>query len=681
MRLHKLSLRNIRSYLSVSVEFPEGRLLLCGDIGSGKSTILQAIEFAFFGIKKGELLGTSLLRHGKREGWVELVFMMKGKEYLIKRTLRRTKEGVKQEAGFLLVDGLKKEGTAVELRSWILELLGYPAELLSKGKDYIYRYTVYTPQEEMKAILFEDPENRLDILRRVFQIDKYKRIRENSQVLIKHLREEVKLYEGRALSLGGNEREAKGLVEKAQNIAADQEILEKDLLHARAILEKTEGEEKTIKEQLDDYRTKKEQFESNRRAQEGIIEERSILSRQHAELKEQLGEIPAVPDVTHIDGEMRLLQDTLIRLREEQKKLQERSGGALGRESHARKTAESIQKLEHCPLCLQQVSHEHKQAVVGNQEKEIALAKKERGEIQAKIVHLAEDQKDAEKNLEQLRKQQEDAKILALKAKQHLEKKAMLEQKEKRLDELKKKIGEINGVQQELSKTLLEMAPLEALEKKLIAKLKEARDTAQRHAIKSAELRKEKEGLTLRLTRLQEEIMTQKKAVSLAKEHKDLVHWLQESFVKLMSVMEQHVMGKIHQEFNLLFSEWFSQLVDDQALSARLDDRFTPVINQDGYETELAHLSGGERTSCALAYRLALNKVINDITEHIETKDLIILDEPTDGFSTEQLDKVREVLDVLDLKQVIIVSHENKIESFVDSVIRIQKDEHVSQII
>ena len=57
-----------------------------------------------------------------------------------------------------------------------------------------------------------------------------------------------------------------------------------------------------------------------------------------------------------------------------------------------------------------------------------------------------------------------------------------------------------------------------------------------------------------------------------------------------------------------------------------------------------------------------------------------MLDEPTDGFSTEQLDKIRDVLSQLNMKQVIIVSHEDKIESFVDNVIRVKKEEHISQI-
>ena len=93
------------------------------------------------------------------------------------------------------------------------------------------------------------------------------------------------------------------------------------------------------------------------------------------------------------------------------------------------------------------------------------------------------------------------------------------------------------------------------------------------------------------------------------------------------------------------------------------------------------NLSGGEKTSISLAYRLALNKVINDCIENIKTKDLLILDEPTDGFSSEQLDTLRDVLDIIKISQIIIVSHEPKIESYVNYVMRVQKIDHKSTIV
>ena len=140
-------------------------------------------------------------------------------------------------------------------------------------------------------------------------------------------------------------------------------------------------------------------------------------------------------------------------------------------------------------------------------------------------------------------------------------------------------------------------------------------------------------------------------------------------------------MLRLHNDFNSLFEKWVNILIDNENLNVKLDNEFTPMIVQDGYDIEYGFLSGGEKTAIALAYRLSLNQVINNLMSLIETKDVIILDEPTDGFSNEQLDRVRVVLDELNIKQVIIVSHEDKIESFVDNVLRFEKKGHVSNVL
>jgi len=53
--------------------------------------------------------------------------------------------------------------------------------------------------------------------------------------------------------------------------------------------------------------------------------------------------------------------------------------------------------------------------------------------------------------------------------------------------------------------------------------------------------------------------------------------------------------------------------------------------------------------TAALAYRLSLNQVINNLMSTIKTRDLLILDEPTDGFSGEQLDRMRDILGLIHL--------------------------------
>jgi exonuclease SbcC len=75
-----------------------------------------------------------------------------------------------------------------------------------------------------------------------------------------------------------------------------------------------------------------------------------------------------------------------------------------------------------------------------------------------------------------------------------------------------------------------------------------------------------------------------------------------------------------------------------------------------------------------------LNQLINSVLSNIKTKDIVILDEPTDGFSDAQLDKMRDVLEQLNIGQLIIVSHEQKIEGFVENVIRLKKENGVSGV-
>ena len=186
------------------------------------------------------------------------------------------------------------------------------------------------------------------------------------------------------------------------------------------------------------------------------------------------------------------------------------------------------------------------------------------------------------------------------------------------------------------------------------------------------QLEERKQQLTVRVTQLQ---ILKKEAEQLGKLH----HWIEQFFRKMVVAMEKKHLHTVHYNFNEAFSTWFSRFIEHN-LSARLDDSFSPLLEQNGHDTTLQHLSGGEKTSCALAYRLALNKVINNIVQHVHTKELLILDEPTDGFSSEQLNIVREVLKELQLKQIIIVSHEEKIESFVEHFIQIEKKNHISRI-
>ena len=103
MRLKKLFIENFRSFENQEITFPRGSTLLSGDIGSGKTTILLAIEFALFGLQPSQK-ANSLLRNGKDYGKIVLEFEIDGKEVIIQRTLKRSKKYITQDYVSLTID-------------------------------------------------------------------------------------------------------------------------------------------------------------------------------------------------------------------------------------------------------------------------------------------------------------------------------------------------------------------------------------------------------------------------------------------------------------------------------------------------------------------------------------------------------------------------------------------------
>src|SRR3989344_6878636 len=116
MIMKSIKLENIRSYTDNVIELPDrGSILLSGNVGSGKSTILLAIEFALFGIIRGELSGGALLRNGADKGSVEIKMEINGQDVEIKRTLKRG-SSILQDSGHVIINGNKMIGTAIELK-------------------------------------------------------------------------------------------------------------------------------------------------------------------------------------------------------------------------------------------------------------------------------------------------------------------------------------------------------------------------------------------------------------------------------------------------------------------------------------------------------------------------------------------------------------------------------------
>ena len=154
--------------------------------------------------------------------------------------------------------------------------------------------------------------------------------------------------------------------------------------------------------------------------------------------------------------------------------------------------------------------------------------------------------------------------------------------------------------------------------------------------------------------------------------------WLNQHFIPSLEQIESQVLISVKEEFNRLFQKWFYLLIEIGDIDVEIDEFFTPIVNQSGYHLEVDSLSGGEKSSIALAYRLALNEIIRRMV--MLEDNLLILDEPTDGFSKEQLVQIKYVLEELSAAQVIVVSHEKELEGFVETIFRVVKESEKSQV-
>ncbi len=131
------------------------------------------------------------------------------------------------------------------------------------------------------------------------------------------------------------------------------------------------------------------------------------------------------------------------------------------------------------------------------------------------------------------------------------------------------------------------------------------------------------------ITKLEEEISQAEKWQEKHAKFSNYFDWLREFFIPTIEQIEKQVLLSIQQNFNEIYRRWYSILIDDSTKESRIDEEFTPIIEQDGYEQDVDYLSGGEKTSIAFAYRLTLNSMMRQETDSLKSN-LLILDEPTD---------------------------------------------------
>lgn len=673
MILKKILLNNIRSYENQEIIFKEGSTLLSGDIGTGKTSVLLAIEFALFGLQPGQR-GSALLRNGKNEGSISIELEIEGKNIFIERTLKKSKT-ISQDYAAITIDGVKEEIAVTELKSRVLELLNYPKEF-SKKQNLLYKFTVYTPQEEMKQIILHDSKTRVNILRHIFGIDKYKRIIENASIVTSKIKEEIKIKQAMISTLEQDKEnfstKEDELKSKNQNIS----VLEWELSVKSDKKNKTKNELNEILNKKEEKIKLQQEIEKTNL----VISTKKNSNLDNKRILEQLTlQIQELQSLSFNSLKLDLLQQDInlnkkmkIDLNEKILEVKSKINSLISKNQENELIKEKLKHIEVCPTCLQDVNTTYKNNVLKKVDLSISDNIKRINELSSMKMNISDQTKEIENKILSNEQQIQELNILKIKMQG-------IREKQERINEIKKTNSMINADINILDKQLitlkssiLELNKFDILFEEKQKQLDEAMKQEKMAEIKLAELKREIQVFSNQIYELKERIERAEKIKDESNYLIDLEAWISKQFMLMINSVEKNVMNKLKTEFSKLFSDWFSKLVSD-SFNITLDDEFTPVVEHQDYVIDYDYLSGGERTAIALAYRLALNQVINSLLSEIKTKGFIILDEPTDGFSGQQLDKMREVLEELNVNQLIIVSHEQRMEDFVDDVIKFKK--------
>lgn len=672
MMLKALTLENIRSYKDETrIQIPTGTILFEGDIASGKSTILYAIEFALFGL--GDIKSSSLLRNGAKRGRVALRFEVDGKEYEVHRSLVKKGRIAQQDECYIDGPNGKAVLSASELKERVLQILGFNEPANPKAQSVIYRYAIFTPQEEMKEVILKKPDERLQTLRKALRIEDYKVASDNTSTLIGRLKERVKYFEGATQDTDSIKKKIEDETKLIAKITAElgplkqkEADLGEEIKTKNEKLKQLQGESEKIKKAEATIPLFKKQIEDKNGSARQTTEQSQSLKKRIDDTQPKIAELESVKQPTEKSkDELRRTQDDLkTRLRDAQK----RKGGFDERIGNLN----SILEQKVCPVCERPVEPEEFRTKC-----EHVIA--ERSSLDNEISTYEKSITDLDLLIDGLGRYETAQSQLSILRSQIRENTGRLEQNNRTVKELNESI---KTLQAQLKEALAEVEPLqeilqstEALDKeaqKLNSKLTEIGkqiSAKQASAQNSEEIKRQ----------LQEQLNQKTKWLETVRSLREHNVWLGEYLAPTIENIEKHVMTSINQRFAEQFTRWFQILMDDPDMQVRINEDFSPIIEREGYEQDFNALSGGEKTSVALAYRLALNTTVQEVTIS-GGSNLLILDEPTDGFSKEQLYKIRDILEELKCPQVILVSHEKELEGFADHVFRVQKSDGVSAL-
>jgi exonuclease SbcC len=690
MKIEIVQLENIRSHVKSTVPLSRGFNCLVGGLGCGKSSVLYAVDFALF----GEPLGRSfeyLLREGAESGKVTVQFAQNGRTYKLTRGLKRHGKGLCQDFEELtlfeddtLIANMKSDAIAEQLKA----ITGLDKEL--------YREIVWVRQEHLKELLDTTPRERQRRLDGLFGLADYETAWSN---MLEYQRE----YEGekRAYEKDPDVVGLEKLSAEYNQVTTEFALLEVELQSAigklagaKRTLDDADSKLKKLEEKrlfVEELRRKEAQVQANIASTKGISASLTQLIEGKKSVVENLRQRRYSLD-TQVNFYKNKLEEVGIQSNQPAEALRQRLTAyddqisSLKAEQEAtqrnmqadQKRTASLSLESRCPLCLQPLNDEYKNGLMQRIQEENTERQKTINQLQGEIEVLQRIKTvatDAFSNLQPLTARVEDLK-------------ARISEEEKNLNDFSNEFEEKQkleaGLRMQLESVQFEIDTFDMADLEVARAQRE--QAFRQYYLFEFDLRTKENRKKDLLRRLDE-----------AKERIDRAQQKLERMEKIVKAVEvisairdayRSIQPKLRSEFVKVLRNFVQQVLDGLVgeaplLNVLIDETYTPYVkSESGAEREVSHLSGGERTLLAFAYRLGLGQLImQSRTGH--GLSMLLLDEPTESLGREDgsIERLAEAISRFKaIEQIIAVTHSEAFAEKAEHVIALEKDAGISKL-
>jgi exonuclease SbcC len=691
MKIEIIQLENIRSHVKSTVPLTRGFNCLVGGLGTGKSSVLYAVDFALFGDPIGRSFDY-LLREGADSAKVTVQFSQNGRIYRLVRGLKKHGKGIGQD-----FEELKLFEDDTVLASMKMDAIAEQFKAITGLDRDLFREIVWVRQEHLKELLDATPRDRQRRLDELFGLSDYETAWKNILDYQREYSGEERAYE-KDPDVVGLEKlgaEYNRVSEEFTRLEIELQDSVGKLAGAKRALEDADAKLASLEEkkkQIEELKRKEAQVQANIA---GVVDALSSLNQRvegkktilnnlkqrqnsldsqmasYETVLEEAGMLVNQP-VEALRGQLAGFDDKLSGLRAE------KEGTARNLQADQKRTT-SLSMESRCPLCLQSLNDEYKNGLMQRIQQENMERQNRIKKLQSEIEKMQRTKvvvNEAFSNLQKLTMRGEELKARLSEEERNLgDLTTEVEVKRKHKKEL---TGQLEALLWEISR--FNMANLEA------ARTQREQAFTQYYRMES-DLRtneSRKKDLQARLDETRERI-------DHAQEKLERMQRIARAIEILGAIRDAYrsIQPKLRSEFVKVLRNFVQQVLDGLVggeaplLNLIVDETYTPhVKSESGIDREVLNLSGGERTLLAFAYRLGLGQLImQSRTGH--GLGILLLDEPTESLGSEDgsIDRLAEAISRFKaIDQIIAVTHSEAFAEKAEHVIILEKEAGISKI-